>query len=152
MAITDSRDATGDASRKRRTTLIATIPGLLAAAAFAILWFGEAAGGCGVVRFYEYLLGGFFLALWAGGTGIGLLMFLSGGSRSRLLALPGMGLVLLSALSMLVLVAITVFESRAAAERGQKTAGVAEEAAGKTDDQQNTKENLQDVGGNGHER
>jgi hypothetical protein len=149
--MTDFRHASGAAMPKRRIAVIVAIPGLLATAAFAILWFGNAAGGCGVVRFYDYLLDGFFLALWAGGTGIGLLMFLSGGNRNRLLAVSGMGLVLLSAFAMLALLADTALDVRAAAEVRQENASSSTAGGGRIVHRRNAEKRHTDTGGNEHE-
>ncbi|MEZ4525458.1 MAG: HEAT repeat domain-containing protein [Desulfobacterales bacterium] len=50
------------------------IPGTIAAAAFAYCYLIASRGDCGVVRFYEYLIGIAGLALWFAGTGIGFIL------------------------------------------------------------------------------
>jgi len=46
--------------------------GALLALIFGIWWFAEVSKHCGVVRFYEYILGAVVIVFWFGGTMVGL--------------------------------------------------------------------------------
>ena len=59
-------------------TLIATAIGAVTAITFAGWWFNDVKGHCGVVRFYEQLLGAIVIGGWLGGTGIGVLVAVIG--------------------------------------------------------------------------
>ena len=52
--------------------------GAAAAVAFAVIWFEHTAESCGVVRFYEHLVGGVVLGGWLAGTVAGLLVAFKG--------------------------------------------------------------------------
>ncbi len=78
--------------------------GGIAALVFALRWFGEVSGHCGVVRFYEYILGAAIIGGWLIFTAAGWKL---GASRRRGPAILGRLLVLLAAAGMAVAAART---------------------------------------------
>ncbi len=88
---------------KAWSTAAAGIGGI-AALVFALRWFGEVSGHCGVVRFYEYILGAAIIVGWLISTAAGWKL---GTSRRRGPALLGLVMVLLAASGMAVAAART---------------------------------------------
>jgi hypothetical protein len=73
--------------------------GGIAALVFAVRWFGEVSTHCGVVRFYEYILGAVIIAAWLISTAAGWKL---GSSRRRGPAILGLIMVLLAAAGMAI--------------------------------------------------
>ena len=105
-------------TRPRRGWFVAAVAaaavGLLAAVTYAVVWFGDVAGSCGVVRFYAQAFGVIVLGAWLAGTGVGLAVAIVGRRRNSSAVTTGSVIVILAGLLMSVVCLKTTHEIREA--------------------------------------
>ncbi|MDP8235520.1 MAG: hypothetical protein P9M08_03985 [Candidatus Erginobacter occultus] len=95
----EQSSALGSLRALKAGTRVAAVFGALAALVFTVRWFGEVSGHCGVVRFYEYILGAVIIAAWLIFTAVGWKLR---SSRRRGPAILGLIMVLLAAAGMAI--------------------------------------------------
>ncbi len=92
----------------KQLNYILLVPGVISVCAFAYFYIIEASGHCGVVRFYEYIIGIFGIGIWTAGLISGFL-FIKKGSKRASLFIIGSTLTAIVNLAMLATISYVIY-------------------------------------------